>query len=321
MTVAMRSRPVATLGGESGARRVKNHLATVLITLSVLIALVPLVWVLWTVIGKGLSTVTRGSWWTSTMKGVTYTDPGGGALAAIVGSLEQVGICTVISLPIALLVAVYLVEYGAGKRFARVATFMVDILTGIPSIVAALFIFTLLVQAFHSASGYLVSLALVILMVPVIVRTSEEMLRLVPNELREASYALGIPKWRTIMRVVIPTAFTGLITGAVLGVARVAGETAPLLILSGYSDSMNWNPFTGGFQGALPTLIYDQFRNAGQQTSSGAYCFTKSGQRVPCVTQNFAVDRMWGAALTLILIVLLLNVIARLIGRFNKVAR
>jgi phosphate transport system permease protein len=321
MTLAMRTRPTTTLGGESGVRRFKNRLATVLITLSVLIALIPLVWVLWTVIGKGLSTITRGSWWTSTMKGVTYTDPGGGALAAIVGTLEQVGICTVLSLPVALLIAVYLVEYGAGKRLAQVTTFMVDILTGIPSIVAALFIFTLLVQSFHSASGYLVSLALVILMVPVIVRTSEEMLRLVPNELREASYALGIPKWRTIMRVVIPTAFTGLITGAVLGVARVAGETAPLLILSGYSDSMNWNPVSGGFQGALPTLIYDQFRNAGQSAAGGGYTFDAHGNRVYGAAQNFAVDRMWGAALTLILIVLLLNVIARVIGRFNKVAR
>jgi phosphate transport system permease protein len=320
MTLAMRTRPATSIGGESGTRRVKNNLATVLITLSFLIALVPLVWVLWTVVGKGLSTVVHGSWWMSTMKGVTYTDPGGGALAAIVGTLEQVGICTVLSVPIALLVAVYLVEYGAGKRFARVTTFMVDILTGVPSIVAALFIFTLLVQAFHTSSGYLVSLALVILMVPVIVRTSEEMLRLVPSELREASYALGIPKWRTIVRVVIPTAFTGLITGVVLGVARVAGETAPLLILSGYSDSMNANPFTGGFQGALPTLIYDQFRNAGQSTGT-SYGFDAHGNRVSIAATNYAADRMWGAALTLILIVLLLNVIARLIGRFNKVAR
>jgi phosphate transport system permease protein len=317
----MQSQPATTLGGESGKRRFKNNLATVLISLSFLIALVPLVWVLWTVISKGISTIVQGSWWTSTMKGVTYTDPGGGALAAIVGTLEQVALCTLISVPIALLVAVYLVEYGAGKRFARVTTFMVDILTGIPSIVAALFIFALIVQAVHSASGYLVSLALVILMVPVIVRTSEEMLRLVPNELREASYALGIPKWRTIMRVVIPTAFTGIVTGVVLGVARVAGETAPLLILSGYSDSMNANPFTGGFQGALPTLIYDQFRNAGQTASGGSYCFDKTGAKITCATQNYAIDRMWGAALTLILIVLLLNVIARLIGRFNKVAR
>src|SRR6185369_17200379 len=104
-----------------------------------------------------------------------------------------------------------------------------------------------------------------------------EMLRLVPNELREASFALGIPKWRTIMRVVIPTAFTGIVTGVVLGVARVAGETAPLLILSGYSDSMNWNLFTGGFQGALPTLIYDQFRNAGQVASGGGYHLDANG--------------------------------------------
>jgi phosphate transport system permease protein len=321
MTLATQSQPATALGSESGKRRFKNNLATVLITLSVLIALVPLVWVLWTVISKGLSTIVSGSWWTSTMKGVTYIDPGGGALAAIVGTLEQVGLCTLISVPIALLVAVYLVEYGYGKRFARVTTFTVDILTGIPSIVAALFIFTLVVQATHASSGYLVSLALVILMVPVIVRTSEEMLRLVPNELREASFALGIPKWRTIMRVVIPTAFTGIVTGVVLGVARVAGETAPLLILSGYSDSMNWNLFTGGFQGALPTLIYDQFRNAGQVASGGGYHLDANGNRVAGSAVNYSVDRMWGAALTLILIVLLLNVIARLIGRFNKVAR
>lgn len=320
MSLAVRARPAATISSESGARRFKNNLATVLVTLSFLIALVPLVWVLWTVISKGLSTVVRGSWWTSTMKGVTYTDPGGGSLHAIVGTLEQVGLCTVISVPIAVLVAVYLVEYGAGTWFGRATTFMVDILTGIPSIVAALFIFTLLVQAFSANGGYLVSLALVILMVPVIVRTSEEMLRLVPNELREASYALGIPKWRTIMRVVIPTAFTGLITGVVLGVARVAGETAPLLILSGYSDSTNANLFSG-FQGALPTLIYDQFRNAGQTAAGGSYTFNSQGQKVYGASTNYAVDRMWGAALTLILIVLVLNVVARFIGRFNKVAK
>ena len=238
-----------------------------LVYASVLIALIPLVWVLWTVISSGLSVLLHATWWTHTMRNVTYTDPGGGALHAIVGTLEQVAICTVISVPVAILVGVYLVEYGRGT-LARTTTFMVDILTGIPSIVAALFIFTLMVETLNlSRSGWMVSLALIILMVPVIVRATEEMLKLVPNELREASYALGVPKWKTIVKIVIPTAFTGLVTGVVLGIARVAGETAPLLILVSYSDSMNSNPFSGA-QGALPTLIRDQFSNAGQ-TASG----------------------------------------------------
>jgi phosphate transport system permease protein len=311
----------SSLKGSSGARARKNAIATVLVTLSFLIALIPLVWVLWTVISNGASTVVHASWWTSTMRNVTYQDPGGGAYHAIIGTLEQVGLCTVISVPLALMVGVYLVEYG-GNAFARVTTFMVDILTGIPSIVAALFIFALAHETFHvTLSGWLVSLALVILMVPVIVRATEEMLRLVPNELREASYALGISKWRTIVRVVIPTAFTGLITGVVLGIARVAGETAPLLILVSLSDSTNTNLFSGA-QAALPTLIRDQFSNAGLSSGQVQYHLDPvTGERVPGAVANYAADRLWGAALSLILIVLLLNVIARFVGRFNKLAK
>jgi phosphate transport system permease protein len=303
-----------------GRRRFKNNTATVLVWAAVIIALIPLVWVLWTVVSSGVSTVLHASWWSNTMRNVNYTDPGGGGLHAVVGTLEQVAICTVVSVPVAVLVGVYLVEYGRGT-FAKTTTFMVDILTGIPSIVAALFIYTLIVETFNlSRSGWLVSLALIILMVPVIVRATEEMLKLVPNELREASYALGVPKWKTIVKVVIPTAFTGLITGIVLGIARVAGETAPLLILVSYSDSMNSNPFSGA-QGALPTLIRDQFSNAGQTASGGGYHLDpKTGQVVQGALKNYAVDRMWGAALTLILIVLVLTVIARLIGRKNKLA-
>jgi phosphate transport system permease protein len=200
---------------------------------------------------------------------------------------------------------------------------MVDILTGIPSIVAGLFIFTLVVETFGlNKTGWLVSLALIILMVPVIVRTTEEMLKLVPNELREASYALGVPKWKTIMKVVVPTAFTGLVTGVVLGIARVAGETAPLLILVSYSDSLNENPFSGA-QGALPTLIRDQFSNAGLTASGGAgyHLDPVTGARVAGAATNYAIDRMWGAALTLILIVLVLTIIARLFGRRNRLVK
>jgi phosphate transport system permease protein len=170
-----------------------------------------------------------------------------------------------------------------------------------------------------SKSGWLAALALVILMVPVIVRATEEMLKLVPNELREASYALGVPKWKTIVRIVVPTALTGLITGIVLGIARVAGETAPLLILVGYAKTMNANPFDG-FQGTLPTLIRDQFINLNTSSGAGAYHLDEHGNRVAGAVANYAPDRMWAAALTLILIVLLLNLIARFVGRFSKIS-
>jgi phosphate transport system permease protein len=215
---------------------------------------------------------------------------------------------------------IYLVEYGRGW-FARLATFMVDILTGIPSIVAALFIYALFVTTLHGVrAGWLVSLALVILMIPVIVRTTEEMLRLVPNELREASYALGVPKWKTITRVVIPTAFSGLMTGVVLGIARVAGETAPLLILVGYSSNTNTNLFSG-FQAALPTFINSEFINVNTSSGSKAYHLDPvTGEKVQGAVANFAPDRMWGTALTLIVIVMALNLIARLIGRRSKVS-
>ena len=147
-------------------------------------------------------------------------------------------------------------------------------------------------------------------MIPVIVRTTEEMLKLVPNELREASYALGVPKWKTIVRIVIPTALTGIITGIVLGIARVAGETAPLLILVGYTPDTNGNLFNG-FQGSLPGMIYDQVGNLGNTNA------LVNGKQTSI---HYAADRMWGAALTLIIIVMGLNLIARTLGRFNKVS-
>jgi phosphate transport system permease protein len=293
-----------------GLRKVKNNLATVLVTLAFGVALVPLVWLLWTVISKGYHALTRDGWFTSAVGTHTYRDPGGGALHAIIGTFEQVALCSVISVPIAVMVGIYLVEYGRGP-LARATTFMVDILSGVPSIVAALFIYAVFVTTFHGQrGGWLVSFALVLLMIPVIVRTTEEMLKLVPNELREASYALGVPKWKTIARVVVPTALTGIITGVVLGVARVAGETAPLLILVGYTDNTNGNLFSNGFQGSLPGMINAQVSNIGAKNS-----FT--GKPI----HNYAVDRMWGAALTLIIIVMGLNLIARFLGRFSKVSR
>ncbi len=300
---------------QSRLRKAKNNTATVLIWGSFLVALVPLVWLLWTVVSNGVDALRWTGWFTSDQRNLTYTDPGGGVSHAIVGTAEQVGLCTVISVPIAILVAVYLVEYGRGW-LARSITFTVDILTGIPSIVAALFIYAVFIIGLGGQkSGYLVGLALVILMIPVIVRATEEMLRLVPDELREASYALGVPRWRTILKVVIPTALSGILTGVVLGIARVAGETAPLLILVLYTPNMNTNLF-GGSQAALPTMIYDESTNFNDQ---GTYILGPHNTRV--LVHNYAVDRLWGAALTLILIVMVLNLIARFVGRRTKLGR
>jgi phosphate transport system permease protein len=297
-------------------RKAKDRTATVVVYACFAIALVPLVWLLWTVVSKGLHAITRDGWFTHSQRNLTYTDPGGGAYHAIIGTFEQVGLCALISVPIGILVSIYLVEYGRG-RLVRITTFMVDILTGIPSIVAAVFIYAVFIGTLGGQkAGWLVSLALVLLMLPLIVRATEEMLRLVPNELREASYALGIPKWRTILKVVLPTAATGILTGVMLGVARVAGETAPLLVLVGYSPSTNTNPLNGP-QAALPTMINDEsvfFSNTGSYQLDPA-----TGKNV--LVHNYAVDRVWGAALTLILIVMVLNLLARLAGRFQKVSR
>jgi phosphate transport system permease protein len=289
---------LAPIGGRSRSREIKNLIATVVVWIAFLIALVPLLWILWTVISKGANLLGDPHWWTNSQRGVTSRTVGGGAYHAIVGTVLQAVVCAVIAVPIAVFTAIYLVEYGRG-RFARLVSFMVDILTGIPSIVAALFIYALWVTTLGlDRVGFAVSLALVLLMIPVVVRSTEEMLKLVPNELREASYALGVPKYRTITRIVLPTAFSGIITGVLLGLARVMGETAPLLVLGPYSKSINTDLFSG-FMAALPTMI-NQDRDQ---------------------VLDPAVNRVWAAALTLIILVMLLNIAGRLIARLNKVSK
>jgi phosphate transport system permease protein len=278
-------------------RKVTNNLATLLVTASVIVALVPLVWVLATVVIKGAKVVISSTWWTHSQAGMTAFQAGGGAYHAIIGSLLQALFCAIISIPIGVFVGIYLVEYGGGTRLGKVTTFMVDILTGVPSIVAALFVYALWVATFgFERSGFAVSLSLVLLMIPVIVRSTEEMLRIVPMDLREASYALGVPKWKTISAIVIPTALSGIVTGILLALARVMGETAPLLILVGYSQAINFDMF-GGFMGSLPGMMYDQ-------TSAGA-----GANPVPT-------DRLWGAAFTLVVLIALLNIGARYIAKF-----
>ena len=295
---SMLDRPLKarTLATVSLRRQLADSIATVLVTLSVVVALIPLVWLLYSVVAKGFSAVRSSVWWTHSQADMTAFLSGGGAYHAIVGTLMQGVVCAVISVPIGIFVAIYLVEYGGASPLGKLTTFTVDILTGVPSIVAALFIYALCIATLgFPRSGFAVSLALVLLMLPVIVRATEEMLRVVPEDLREASFALGVPKWRTITRIVLPAGLSGIITGVMLALARVMGETAPLLILVGYSRAMNFNMFTG-FMGSLPGMMYDQ-------TAAGA-----GANPIPT-------DRLWGAALTLISLIAIINVGARVVAR------
>ncbi len=285
-----------TFAGVSPRRKLANHAATVLVTASMLCALIPLARVLYMVVANGFRAVTAGGWWTHSQAGMTAFVAGGGAYHAIVGTLLQAAVCAAISIPLGVLVGIYLVEYGGGRRFATLTGFAVDILTGLPSIVAALFIYTLWVATLGlQRCGLAVSLSLVLVMVPVIVRATEEMLATVPMDLREASYALGVTKRRTIARIVIPTGLSGIITGILLALARVMGETAPLLVLVGYSQARNFNMFSG-FMGSLPGMMYNQ-------VSAGAG------------TNPVPTERLWGAALTLLVLIGVLNIGARVVAK------
>ncbi|HEY9292769.1 MAG TPA: phosphate ABC transporter permease PstA [Microlunatus sp.] len=285
------------LSSPRGVRTAKNIVATVLVSAATLLAIAPLVWILYSVISRGLSVVLNSNWWLQSQRGITPLMEGGGAYAAIVGTVEIALICTAIAVPLGVLGAIYLVEYARGTKIARVISFAVDILTGIPSIVAALFIFSFLITILgFGRSAVAASFALVLLMLPTVLRSTEEMLKLVPDSLREASYALGVPKWKTIIKVVIPTALSGIVTGVLLGIARVMGETAPLLILVSYAMGINFAP-SSGVMASLPTMI-----NSLRDQPPGLPGF----------------DRAWGAALTLILIVVALNLIGRGISRFSK---
>ncbi|MFF5212486.1 phosphate ABC transporter permease PstA [Streptosporangium sp. NPDC000396] len=282
----------------STGRRLKDRFVQSLVYLAFAIAVVPLVAVLWMVIKNGFARLDM-EFLTHSMRNIGARDAGGGAYHAILGTLEQVLLASLISIPVGLLTAIYLVEYGQGTRLSRAISFFVDVMTGIPSVVSGLFILAFWVLALGMPfSGFAGALALSILMMPTVVRSAEEMLRLVPNDLREASYALGVPKWRTIVKVVLPTSFTGIATGVMLAIARVAGETAPLLLTVFFTDSINSDPFNGPQMG-LPLFVFDQ---AGRPTDA-------------------AIDRAWAGALTLILIVMLLNLVARLISWWRSPAR
>ena len=284
-----------------GRRHAVDRLATTGIYATFLIALVPLVAVLATVIVRGISVISA-EFLTTSMRNVSPRSEGGGIYHALIGTLEQVGIAALIGIPLGILAAIYLVEYSASsssKRLGRSISFFVDVMTGVPSVVVGLFVYTAFILTLGmQRSGFAGSIALTILMLPVVVRSTEEMLRIVPRDLREASYALGIPKWRTILKIVLPTATAGIITGAMLAVARVAGETAPLLLTTFLSQSINTNPFQGP-QASLPIFIWDQF------TSS----------------TDASVNRAWGGALVLIVLVMVLYLTAKIISRFTGVKK
>lgn len=277
-----------------GRRSVVDRLAGVLMVTAAAVCLLALGSVLIYTVVRGTKALSV-EFFTHSMKGVGPRDTTGGAYHAIIGTLEEVLLAALISVPAGLLVAIYLTEYGTGA-LAKAISAMVDVMVGIPSVIAGLFIYAFWVLALHQGfSGFAAALALSILMLPIVVRSAEEMIKLVPASLREASYALGITRWRTLLRIVLPTASAGITTGVMLAVARVTGETAPLLLTSFGFDSTRTNPFSGP-QESLPLYVFRQ--------ASSAF--------------DTAIDRAWAAALTLIIIVVVLTVAARLLTARNQ---
>jgi phosphate transport system permease protein len=282
----------------SPARRRKDRLARGLIAAGTVIALIPLVLIVYYLLKKGL-----GSWswsfFTTDPTGNTFfkTSSIGGIKSAILGTIEIVALASVIAIPIGVGVAIWLVEYGRQSWFAKLVRFFVDVLTGVPSIVFGLFIYIVLVVGTGSSyAGYKGSLALSLLMLPVVIRSAEVILLLVPGALRESALALGAPRWKVIFRIVLPTALPGMVTGILLAIARAAGETAPLLFTAAYTRNTSFN--LSQFMNSLPVQIYNDVTSP---TTS-------------------VVNRAWGAALTLVVMILLLNVIARLISRRSRLA-
>lgn len=276
-------------------RRAVNTTMMVLIAGAFVLAMLPLFSLVFEVAKRGIPGLSL-EFFTEDARGVVG---GGGAAHAIVGTLIITAVAAVISVPIGIMAAIYLNEYGTG-RLRRALTFFVDVMTGIPSIVAGLFAYALFELFFGPGIrlGVMGSVALSLLMIPIVIRSAEEVLKVVPDHLREAAYALGTPKWKTITKVVLPTAFAGLITGVMIAIARIVGETAPLLVTTGVVDSMNTDPFNGRMQN-LAVYAYNEYRSPG-------------------VMKQASYDKAWAAALTLIAIVMILNVAARFVYRRYK---
>ncbi|AMK57586.1 phosphate ABC transporter permease PstA [Bifidobacterium angulatum] len=293
------------------ARKRKDAAMRLLISLAFIVALVPLISVLWTTIANGVKRLNL-NFLSYNMTGVVGGNPTpsggyGGVQHAIIGTLEITLGAMVISIPIGLMCAVYLVEYSNRGKLSRAITLLVDVMSGIPSIVAGLFAFSMftILLGPGTINGFEGSVALSLLMLPTVVKSSEEMLKIVPNDLREASYALGVTKQRTITKIVLRTALPGIVSGCILAIARVIGETAPLLMTAGYIASTNVNLFSGQMT-TLPVYVYQEYSklNANCPVGAGASCVT-----------TIPMERAWAAALVLIVLVLILNLIGRLVAK------
>ncbi len=288
---------LASIPRVSARRRRTDQVMRGLLLVATLIALVPLLLVMYYLLHKGVS-AWSGSFFSSDPNGNFFGDPGG-TRSAIFGTLEIVGLATLISVPIGIGVALYLTEYGKESRFANVIRYFVDVMTGVPSIVFGLFIYISLVLGRVGGSGFAGwkgSVAVALLMLPIVTRSAEVVLLLVPDSLREAALALGAPRWRVVLRVVLPTAIPGLVTGSLLAVARGMGETAPLLFTAAGAFALTGN--LNAQMNALPLQIYNDILSP----------------------RAVVVQRAWGAALALVAIVLILNLIARLVSRRSRMA-
>ena len=293
------------------ARKRKNAAMSLLISLAFVVALAPLISVLWTTIANGIKRLNL-NFLSYNMTGVVGGNPTpsggyGGVLHAIIGTLEITLGAMVISIPIGLMCAVYLVEYSNRGKLSRAITLLVDVMSGIPSIVAGLFAFSMFTVLIGpgTINGFEGSVALSLLMLPTVVKSSEEMLKIVPNDLREASYALGVTKQRTITKIVLRTALPGIVSGCILAIARVIGETAPLLMTAGFIVSTNVNLFSGQMT-TLPVYVYQEYSKLNANCPVGA--------DASCVT-TIPMERAWAAALVLIVLVLILNLIGRLVAK------
>lgn len=293
------------------ARKRKDAAMRLLISLAFVVALVPLISVLWTTIANGVKRLNL-NFLSYNMTGVVGGNPTpsggyGGVQHAIIGTLEITLGAMVISIPIGLMCAVYLVEYSNRGKLSRAITLLVDVMSGIPSIVAGLFAFSMfaILLGPGTINGFEGSVALSLLMLPTVVKSSEEMLKIVPNDLREASYALGVTKQRTITKIVLRTALPGIVSGCILAIARVIGETAPLLMTAGYIASTNVNLFSGQMT-TLPVYVYQEYSKLNANCPVGA--------DASCVT-TIPMERAWAAALVLIVLVLILNLIGRLVAK------
>ena len=280
----------------SRARRRKDRLARAAILACAVIAVIPLVLIVYYLVRKGIG-AWSGDFFTTDPTGNTFFKNSniGGIKSAVLGTIEIVALASAISIPIGIGVAVWLVEYGQGSRFASIVRFFIDVLTGVPSILFGLFIYIVLVQGTGYAA-YKGSLALALLMLPIVIRAVEVILLQVPGALRESALALGAPRWRVVFNVVLPTALPGMVTGLLLAIARAAGETAPLLFTAAATMKVNFN--LGEPMNSLPVQIYNDVISP---TSA-------------------VVERAWGAALTLVVMILLLNLLARVVARRSRIA-